>query len=242
MKRTIVCLAVSCLAATLVKATPVVVDNGAEWNATDYAGGPTTETTIDNQSANVYGSGYAGVEFSGAPTGGQPYDDHIYDNGNLAGYNGGNFNAGPGGNITDLSFMFYDGSAAYAPDSLTVYFQAGGYTWYYDLTPTTTADTGWYEYSASLYSAGWYSTDGGTDFLSDISTVTQVGIRIVYDTDNGVDTQAYGIGNYTLNHTVAVPEPETVWLMMAVALSMAFTFRGRLNDFVGQLKRVVNKA
>jgi hypothetical protein len=39
-----------------------------------------------------------------------------------------------------------------------------------------------------------------------------------------------------------VPEPETVWMILAIVLSLGITFRGRLAEMVGQMKMRLHKA
>lgn len=236
MKKTIAVCATTCILALGARAVPLITDDGSNWAAQDVVGGAPHTANIA-QSGDVGPGAGPGITFDGAETAGVPYEDNIYTTTGVADYYAGNY----AGLVDYVTFTFYDGGA-YQPDELSLYFQANGNTWYYDLsTPTAGGTTPYTVFTTS--GAGWYSTDGGTDFMADIATVSQVGIRIVYDTTLGMGQQDYGIGGYTLNGTPPpVPEPETVWLMMAVALSMAFTFRSRMGEVMKKLKAAVVRA
>lgn len=219
------------------QAVPLITDDGSNWVAEDVLPPGTPHTTNITQTINVGGSGLPGITFASI-TNPVPYEDNVYTTTGVADYNYGNY----AGIVDSVTFTFYS-AGAYAPDELSLYFEAGGHTYYYDLSAP--AQNGTTPYTVSTTSgAGWYSDNGGSSavFLGDITSVTAVGIRLVYDTAVS-GQQDYGIGGYTLNQEPRpVPEPETVWLMMAVALSMAFTFRSRMGDVIKKLKGAVVRA
>lgn len=84
-------------------------------------------------------------------------------------------------------------------------------------------------YWSDFYGFGPF-TDSST-FALDLASVQWIGVAVGGYNGFG-DPDQYGLDNFKL----VVPEPETVWLMLAVALSMAFTFRSRLRDLAGQFK------
>lgn len=182
---------------------------------------PQAQTGVND----VWSSGTDGLEFSGDDTAGGVYDDLIYETaGDLTGDN-------TVGSAFAVQMDFYIDSAAYAPDELSFYFVTGdGYTWYYDLVPGSGA--GSQTYTAFLFDdTGWYSDDGGTDFLtsiSDVNGLTAAGINLLYDQDIG-ENQQYGILGYDFvdNDGFAVPEPGTYMVLSVAFMSLGFSFRRR---------------
>jgi hypothetical protein len=231
MTMTIMVCALAAATSVSTLAATIIEDQGDDWDALrfDEAGG---HTTITGQSATEWGAGNPGVSFNGLATGGQPYQDHVFEDVTLAG----DYTAGglaPDG-VFAITFDFHD-QGNYAPDALAVYLQANGFTWYYNVTPTTDTFVGEQSYVAILGGgAGWYSTDGGTVFMDDIANVTRAGIMLVYDTTDGGSQQFYGISNYTLQDEGGfyVPEPSTYMLLSTAVMSLGFSFARRRRDKV----------
>ena len=78
-------------------------------------------------------------------------------------------------------------------------------------------------------SAVWNNLNNGT-FSADFANVTEFGFKFV----GSSDTAAHPIqlDNLTLIQGYMVPEPETIWMLLAVVLSLAVTFRTRLSQVI----------
>lgn len=84
---------------------------------------------------------------------------------------------------------------------------------------------------------GWVNIQGSGTFSQDLLSVDWIGIYVA----SGFGAATYNLDNWQFAE-VPVPEPETVWMILAVMLSLGITFRGRLIDFLGQLKVKLQKA
>lgn len=129
-----------------------------------------------------------------------------------------------------ISFNFTGASGA---DQLSLYFtSSSGGTWYYALP----VSDGYHSVSIDSSGNGWSTFDVGANFFAAFSDVDLIGIYVV----NGDLLQhTYTLDNFEL---APVPEPETIWMMIAVAISLGITFRGRILDAVGSLKARVAKS
>jgi hypothetical protein len=144
---------------------------------------------------------------------------------------------------TEIQFDFTT-FGANGPSGLSLYFQTtGGQEWYYSFEGTLPVGPGTMSYSAIInqYSTGWFNevlplNQQAAAFGSAIGDISQIGIYVTGVTLNGTDI--YGLDNFS----IVVPEPETVWMILAVALSLGMTFRGRLSDLAGQMKSRFVKA
>lgn len=122
-----------------------------------------------------------------------------------------------------------------APTELAFYFQSGVRTYTYDLIAAQGAPslTGSRFYSVPIMAySGWNLWGGGgteAQYLLDLKTVSAIGFG-VQATGNGIEV--YGIDNLGF----AVPEPESVWMILAVILSLMITFRSRLSGLLGQIR------
>jgi len=119
--------------------------------------------------------------------------------------------------------------------SLNMYFKGNGGTWKYQFPSPSTA---WSDTPLSVGIAsqgGWFLSAGSGSYLSAIGAVTEFGFEI-FGANEFVD-QYFGIKDVTFSGTVgAVPEPETIWMIMMVLASLALTFRSRLGELAGQVK------
>jgi len=135
-----------------------------------------------------------------------------------------------GANIT------FDFTGASGADQLSLYFHSsagvGDQTWYYALP----VSDGFFSVYVDSSGAGWSSFDIGANFFTAFSDVDQIGIYVV---NKDLISHDYTLDNFQLS---PVPEPETIWMMIAVALSLGVTFRGRIMDLVGNLKARVIKS
>jgi hypothetical protein len=142
-----------------------------------------------------------------------------------------------------LSVKFDFITTGQTPNELGLYLQAGsGRQWAYDvLSKGTPAASGTTVYDIGIGSfSGWTPQNGAwtqADYYSDLSSVTWLGI---YIRASGIGTEMYGLDNMYV--TLVVPEPETVWMILAIVLSLGITFRGRLAEMVGQMKMRLHKA
>jgi hypothetical protein len=90
--------------------------------------------------------------------------------------------------------------------------------WRHYFTGVETTD--WVTYGFNMSDAlQWSPEDGGT-FLSDFMDVDKISLFVL----DSAGSSQYQFDNFTYT----VPEPETVWMILAVVMSMAITFRGQL--------------
>jgi len=252
---------VAALAAMLITcgiatASPVIPPKSETWSGSTTEGwivdqGISNNTVSINQSSgslvapngdnNGYlkitltGDGYVGASGvirtgSGYSTNFQGSYDHI----------------GPGGEGLIVHFEFQTTNGA-PPNALSLYFKSGNDLWAYSGFGAPIAN-GATTYSAILSPAQeWtyigglyngYNTSAGNTWFNDIGNVDWIGVY-VQGLDNGTTT--YGLGNFGVDE-LPVPEPETIWLMMTVILSMVFTFRGRLAQLASQVTVRMNRA
>lgn len=140
----------------------------------------------------------------------------------------------PVGQYGYIGFVF--NSETVAPDQLSLYFETpynGGQTWYYSGLSTGDGDK---MAPIGTWSSGWSTfdplvVDFATDFYQAILDVDRIGI---YVANASPGTYNYHMDDFEIG--MAVPEPETVWMILAVALSLGVTFRGRLAELAGQMK------
>lgn len=158
------------------------------------------------------------------PEGGSPGSSIIFAN---AGDSGGNFIDAGGSSYAynDLSVYFSVRAVTESPGYLQFYFQGSSTReWIANVGAMPAADNEFHRYSLGVNSfAAWEPFMGawsGANWLEDIGSVTRIGLRIVQGSNN--QQEIYEFGEFGTN----VPEPETVWMILAVALSLGMTFRG----------------
>lgn len=137
---------------------------------------------------------------------------------------------------TIIRFNLQQGGVSASPVSLALYFKTsnGGpdREWTYDfgLNP----GFGFFTANIGAYSPGWQPRNFGDDpasvFLSDIGNITEIGIRVAGAPGGDI----FYLDDFEIG--IMVPEPETVWMILAVALSLGMTFRGRLAELGGLVK------
>lgn len=130
------------------------------------------------------------------------------------------------------------------PDQLDFYFQGGTVstnTYTFDLLAQEGAPSQW---GTKIYTVTWGSTAGwnlygGTldpdQFALDMASISAIGLNI--QGSAGLGQEIYGLDYMGF----VVPEPESIWLVLAVALSLAITFRARLADAFAQVRERVRK-
>lgn len=227
MKKTTSILIVTLVVSVISSyAASIVAPEDGNWFS-DIDPTVTTDTSVDL-------GGLPAVTISGGQAGPGVIDSLIYRDETTSSDITGNWNSMPfpGGNdaVRSIEFNFYSDGTAY-PGNLSIYFGAGGETWFYDVTPPSSS--GWNSYYANVrFSDGWYLADGSEDgdesqFLSDLGSVDQAGIRINFAT--GVENQLYGINDYTLNSSM-IPEPHE-WVLIAFSLlALGYLFRRQLQE------------
>jgi len=129
----------------------------------------------------------------------------------------------------DVSFRFKQDATSPVSD-IGLYFRSNnGDLWIAGLTPSITAGWATYNYSLvnSLYagSTAWTQETGSGSLSDDASRVGEFGVWFF-----GGDGQSIGVDYIQMSYTV--PEPETVWLLMAALASLGITFRGRVGEAV----------
>lgn len=124
----------------------------------------------------------------------------------------------------NISFQFTGASGA---DQLSLYFYSSSDngTWYYALP----VSDGYQSVYIDSSGTGWTTFDG-TSFAVAFADVDLIGI---YVANADLLSHNYTLDDFQLN---PVPEPETVWMMIAVAISLGITFRGRIMEVAGHLK------
>lgn len=130
---------------------------------------------------------------------------------------------------TTIKFNFTALNYSEAPVTLGVYFvTTGGNKWLYSLA---TPGYGPFDVRIDTY-AGWVSQGpfglDGTQFLSDITDIYTIGLYFQGGAGGGTF--------YADDFEIGVPEPETVWMILAVLLSLGVTFRSQLAGMAGQVK------
>lgn len=218
------CLVVALAAASAV-AAPIIVDVPDDASGTWLVGPVPPQGTTYGSVGEVGTQANVSVP-SSAFSGGGPYEDlFFYNSGNLTGYDPNALPPVGRGIVLD----FYTGGA-YVPYTVSVYFQANGAYWYYDLPAAN--PSGWTSYWQIFDDAGWYSTTpsvqmGSAAFLADLATgVDQVGVRILYDDSIG-GNQTFSINNMGYAYDEAIPEPGTYMLLSTAVMSLGYTFARR---------------
>ena len=145
---------------------------------------------------------------------------------------------------SDFTVLFSIKAEQVAPSSLGLYFHnANGNEWVYYLTPPTAGNTKAYSLATSLLSLKDYNqwqnltlNVGAVDlatWASDFSSIDRFGIYLLENAGFGSD-ESYALDNLRL----MVPEPESVWLIIAALASLGVTFRGKMRETVrGLIKR-----
>jgi len=131
----------------------------------------------------------------------------------------------------DVQFVLFDFLAEdYLPSWIELQFYAGAHggtgggdhLWYYSLDDPAGVGT-WESYQADFsFSSGWTRGDFGeteAEFLADLEHVEWIGVYVERSGDSA--EQFYGIDNFML----AVPEPETWAMLMAVAFALGLYCR-----------------
>jgi hypothetical protein len=146
-----------------------------------------------------------------------------------------------GGGMYPLTIDFDFYSQTVSPGELALYFQGtSGRMWAFDVLALYTPAVGWDTLSVPTSYAGWAPQNGlwnQTQFLADWASVDWLGL---YVQASAGATEYYGMDN--LHLVLSVPEPETVWMILAVVLSLCITFRARLAEIIGQLKAKTQRA
>ena len=120
---------------------------------------------------------------------------------------------------TVVNFSFYVSPVSAPAVALNVYFRSSsGTVWYNEFTVPA---NDWTSVSVNFSGTGWY-TSGSTDFLTDVTDITRIGIQVHHFNNNG-SSFTYGLDNWTVS--IPVPEPENIALMAAVVFSLLLTFR-----------------
>ena len=221
------------LASSSVLAVPTI------GNVQDFADPVPSSTSVWDGDGNVTVSdqpGYLSITVTG--DGNVPGEGHFYTDtatdpdGNFVG----SYVALP--SDTFISFEFRSSGATPVPSEMYLYFMSNGSEWRYFFDDTTYT-TGWNLYSATIGSnlGGWnlYSDGGSQGYSLDLDTITEIGVFLVGGSEL---SDIYQFRDFE----IGVPEPETVWMILAVALSLGMTFRGRLAGFAGQMKARLVKA
>lgn len=206
--------------ASVVQGAPVLGVDDFETGTSGWNGiGPDGEYVFSRPLSGGNGGGYLQLYFPESATPAEQIG-YLYNN-----------DANHTGNYTDLkaTFDFYVAPVSSPAVALNLYFVSGATTWYYDFTLSANQ---WTPLTISFAGAGWY---GGSDFLTDLQTVSEIGIEVHHFNANG-SSYTYGLDNWAIqnlanpeNPATQAPEPETCLLVAVVLMSLGFTFR----DYLG---------
>lgn len=117
-----------------------------------------------------------------------------------------------------VSFSFWVSPVSDPAVALNFYFLANGHLWLNDFTVPSNA---WTTVSFDFSGVGWSSLTG-TDFLSDVASVTEIGVELNHFNSNGSGF-VYGLDNWSTS--IPVPEPESIALALVAVISLLLTFR-----------------
>jgi len=222
-----------------VYATPSIGNPHQEWAGSDTEGW-TADPLSDNDIAVSHNAGgYLQISVTGSgPIPG--YGRTITTGAVGTDYFSGDYAAiGAGVNGSyELRINFDFLTTGSTPGELGLYFRSGsGHIWAYDVAGLegSPVANGLTTYAVTAGTAGWIAQNGGwtvADLVSDWASVSWLGL---YIQGSSGPTEIYGLDNMYLNFVV-VPEPETVWMLLAVVMSIGITFRSRLVDTMTQMK------
>jgi len=122
--------------------------------------------------------------------------------------------------------------------NLGMYFVGNSHTYYYKYDPRLTqpeAGTGYKTIDLVIGNASYWNNSDGGDFNLDFTLVTEFGFSFIGGPQTVAGREIY-LTDLKLFESIPVPEPETVWMMVMVLVSLGLTFRGRLADLGNQVK------
>ena len=143
--------------------------------------------------------------------------------------------AGVGPDQLNIHFTLTSPDVAPNPYGLAFYFKsADGDVWYAAKDAVQAKNAQDYSIFIGNESA-WVSAIGNTihtglEGWSDFSDIKEIGFELLGGNYGGI--QNYEFSNIYLT----VPEPETVWMILAVLVSLGITFRKQIGEFAGQMK------
>lgn len=216
------CLALMLFAATSALAGPVLDDPEGWTNAPSLEGWSTTGTvaTADNPGTGGVDGGSDGYfQITFAAQGGFPdyEEDTIYTDG--ADYTGNYQNP-----MYLVTFSFLASNEI--PLSSVLYFHSAVSTSRWEYAFSNTVVGSWVEHEIRLdYDYGWAGPGGSSMFWNDLANIDWIGINVARKLDTVA--QIYGLDNWQL--TTVIPEPSAICILVASFLSLAVTFRKRLN-------------
>lgn len=127
------------------------------------------------------------------------------------------------------------------PSGLALYMHGltSGRTWVYNLTLPAIGE--WVQYGVPMGGLGAWQREDLTpalagDFLADLADVDWIGLFIARNPSTA--EQNYGLDDVQL----AVPEPQTICLLLAAFMSLAFTFRSKVGSVFAGVKGMVRAA
>jgi hypothetical protein len=219
MKKSIF-LVVTMLASSLV-ASPILYSS-ADWGDSIASGvspisDPPDPATVIN-SALPSGLTGATINFTGNGLGPAV---RLGDTGSA--FTGDFASIGPNNLVVNFTVMSLD----VVPNSLNLYFKSGANVWnsnvILDLTGMTVGVASSYSIFIGAASA-WYQYAGASTFSDSFEAVSEFGFELVGG--NYALAQRYEISDVYFS----VPEPETVWMILVVLISLGITFRMRLME------------
>jgi len=224
------------LGAGLAALAGPVLDTPEEWTAGDQGW---DVQSIVGANVSVANSGtadpYLRITFD-AQGEGNPGSAEIFAD---SGASSGNFVGGYYGDVLAARFRFYADETlpSSAAGSLALYFYnaTSGRTWQYNLSnPAAVQTWTWYEVSfSSVGASAWHTAAPGyteAEFISDLGAVNWIGLYI--SRFGTTAAEHYGLDDFELT----IPEPGTIWVLLAAMVPMAVTFRGRLAEVLRKVR------
>lgn len=207
-------------------------NNGSNMNWAT-SGDPASLANPGSGGATVPDGGYLQITMGDALTTTRIIANSTSSGGNLS---------GPGSDYTSYPTMplmveFDFKSFTSQAGNLALYFASADRSWLYTLTPNPTPGDGWTHFVVDVRNFGGWNQGSGTgpfdvtNWSTDMSNVLEIGLQILA---NGSDGEIFGLDNFGIQYYV--PEPESVWMILAVLLSMCVTFRGKIWAVMAQVK------
>ncbi|MEI8138507.1 MAG: hypothetical protein WCI03_01425 [bacterium] len=121
-------------------------------------------------------------------------------------------------------------------ENLVLYFVSGGNTWRANnLNTLSTPGLQTYTVNIGLESYWTHTVGSGVTWSTGFGNIQEIGFYVVGP--NLESIQQYTFSDISLtSQSMAVPEPETIWMIFMVLASLSLTFRSRLSGLAAQVK------
>ncbi|MDA1044286.1 MAG: PEP-CTERM sorting domain-containing protein [Verrucomicrobia bacterium] len=141
-------------------------------------------------------------------------------------------------NTIKTEYISFDFFQNVEPSGLQFLISANTFTWVYSIDTSVLSLGSWNQITVSMGDAsGWVSPFApfGTDFLTDVGVVTEIGFRISYP--GSTAGQVYGFDNLTRYYQT--PEPGTYAALSFALICLGITFRRKLQDSMSSTMKML---